>query len=311
MPVIQERRLALLFRRPLVRALMVVCIVSVVLSHVDRSALIGYLSRVDTGFLVVMVAVNGILLLVSAWRWHWIAVAAAVRAPFGEFVCATWLSWAVSEVGPPLVFGEWARFQRLRLLAPPLQLAITQFVDRLSAYVGLLALAAVSAGAYAGSREGVAGFPGAVVGAVALTGGAIIVTVLLRRFRGTLKRDIALLAVLRNLLVRPAHYGLSLLTNLLFTVNFVLAAMAVGCDVSPWSLALIAPLVLLGTGSLPSLISDWGKREAAAAFAFAQIGVDPGQGVAISLVYGAAHLAGALPGLLIMLRDAPARFARG
>lgn len=296
-----------MFRRRLVRLLLVLAIFGVLLSHVDRGALIGYLRGLDAKFLVAMLAVNAILLWASSWRWFWIATAAGVRAPLSDFVRATWLSWAVSEFGPSLVFGEWARFWRLRMCADPLRLGTSQFVDRLSAYLGLVALAMVSVSWYFGSSEGGIDLrPAAALAAVGAVGG-VMMTLLLRRFRRTLKRDIGSIGVLQNLLVRPTHYGLSLLTNLLFTANFVLSAMAVGCDASLWSLFCLAPLVLLGAGSLPSLVSDWGKREAAATIALTQIGLDPAQSLAISVVYGGMHLVSALPGLLIITGDHPAQ----
>ncbi len=305
------RRLALLFRRRPVRVLVVAAIFGVLLSRVDRSVLIAHLRGLDARFLVAMLGVNGLLLVVSSWRWYWIAAAAGVRAPLGDFVRATWLSWAVSELGPSLIFGEWARFQRLRRCAAPLPLAITQFVDRLSAYAGLLVLAVISVSVYAPANEDA--FAGRTVMVITAAGavGGIIVTALLRRFRRTLQRDTGSTAVLHNLLFRPTHYGLSLVTNLLFTANFVLAAMAVGFGASLWGVFLLAPLVLLGTGSLPGLVSDWGKREAAAVLALTPLGIDPERSLAISLVYGAVHLASALPGLLIITRDDRAAPASG
>jgi len=79
---------------------------------------------------------------------------------------------------------------------------------------------------------------------------------------------------------------------------FVVAAKALGVDLSTPSLMILAPPLLLAM-MIPITVSGWGLREAAAAGAWATLGLDPAQGVAVSVAYGLLIFLIALPGVLL------------
>jgi hypothetical protein len=98
------------------------------------------------------------------------------------------------------------------------------------------------------------------------------------------------------------HYGISLLIQCLLAANLSLAALGLGVgSVDAVRLLLLAPLLLLGVGALPGLVSDWGKREAAAVVLFAPAGLAVEESLAVSLVFGLIHMSMALPGALFLL----------
>lgn len=89
---------------------------------------------------------------------------------------------------------------------------------------------------------------------------------------------------------------------------FVVAARALGVDLSTPLLIILAPPLLLAM-VIPITVSGWGLREAAAAGAWTALGLDPAQGVAVSVAYGLLIFFIALPGVLLwrpVVKNAPA-----
>jgi hypothetical protein len=83
--------------------------------------------------------------------------------------------------------------------------------------------------------------------------------------------------------------------------NLWLAAYGLGMAGSGFDIYLIAPLVLGTLTLLPISIADWGSREAAALLFFSATPLTGEQIVAISVLYGIANLATALPAALLLL----------
>lgn len=278
---------------------MLVGVLATLSSLVDVQSAASRLRHLDGRYLGAMFAVNALVLVISTHRWFLLARSAGVQAPWPAFFRISWVSWGISECGPTLVASEWSRYWLLRGRASTVSLAVSQFVDRVSAYAMLVVLAAgvVLAVRPAGwsSTQSVA------VVAVLVTTGIVLVAALLRRFRNTVISGGAGFSLTRDLLAKPLPHGLSVLANLLFSVNLMLAAKAVGLPGDGSDVLLLAPLVLFATVSVPSLVSDWGKREAAAVLVLGQIGLAPEESVALSLVYGAVNMASALPGLAGLL----------
>ncbi|MDD7966777.1 lysylphosphatidylglycerol synthase domain-containing protein [Actinomycetospora lemnae] len=87
---------------------------------------------------------------------------------------------------------------------------------------------------------------------------------------------------------------------------FVLAARVAGVGVSLGQLLPLVTVALLAM-AVPLTVGGWGPREAAAAVAFAAVGLDAGQGLATAVVYGVLALIACLPGALVLLADALGR----
>jgi uncharacterized membrane protein YbhN (UPF0104 family) len=275
-------------------------VMAFIFAKIDRSALIAHLAHFDPAAGVAIVGVFLLSVALFARRWWQISRALGVDVPFKDFVRALWISQSVSECGPPLVIGELARFQLMRGVAETWQLVVGQAVDRFSGAIVLLFLVLGLTPIYLGWFSEFPGLKVAVFAAI-LVSSASAAAILARRFRRTARSHIERVLAVCNPLRSPGHYGLSMLLQLLLAVNFALAALGLGLSGAAPAVFLLAPLLLLGVSVLPGLISDWGKREAAAVFLLAPAGLTAEQSVAVSLIFGALHLLTALPGALLLL----------
>ncbi|MEJ2862376.1 lysylphosphatidylglycerol synthase transmembrane domain-containing protein [Actinomycetospora flava] len=104
----------------------------------------------------------------------------------------------------------------------------------------------------------------------------------------------------------PAVLVLSLVALAGLLSLFVLAARVAGVGAPLGQLLPLVTVALLAM-SVPLTVGGWGPREAAAAVAFAAVGLDPGQGLATSVVYGVLALISCLPGAVVLLADAVGR----
>jgi glycosyltransferase 2 family protein len=282
-----------------------------ILWRIDLLLLLDTLARFDWAYGVAMMGVYLLVLLLFAWRWRLIAGRLGIQAGYRDYVGALWLSQAVGELGPSLIVGELARFHALRGRTDSGRLAASQLLDRCSGQVALVAMVAALLPAY-GPLFGAGGasLSGIMAGGVLLFGAIGLTGALLQRVWPTLRSSTANWRGLLNPLAHPGHYGVSALLQALLTLNLALAAAGLGLGESLWAVALLGPLVLLGVGSLPGLVSDWGKREAAAVLLLAPAGLAPEQALAVSLIYGATHTLTALPGVLLLAKARRARAIR-
>ncbi len=289
---------ALSRHRP-VRWALVAVVILILSSRMDRAALLSVLRGFDPVHGLAMLLVCAALLGLFAWRWSLIAHALGIPVRYGVFLRGLWLSQAMAELGPPLLVGELARFRFLRGLAEDGRLLLSQIVDRCSGHAVLL-LMAVGLTPWLRQRFSLPAGPVAEVAALGLLllGAIAVGGWLAARLWPFLGRYATELGTVLNPLRRPGHFLLSLLIQLLLVLNLVLAAAGLGLAGSLVEVALLAPLLLLGVSVLPGMVSDWGKREAAAVILLAPAGLSAEQSLAVSLVYGAAHLLVALPGAL-------------
>lgn len=283
-----------------VRFVLVLAVLAFIFAKIDRSALMAHLSRFDPTMGAAIVGVFLLSIVVFALRWWRISRALGVRAPFKDFIRVLWISQSVSECGPPLVVGELARFQLMRGSAENWQLIVSQAVDRFSGKIALLLLALALTPVYLRLYSE---FPvlQLVLFALILLSLASVAIVVFRRFWPMARSHTGIVLALCNPLRSPGHYGLSLLIQLLLAANFALAAAGLGLSGDALTVFMLGPLLLLGVSTLPGLVSDWGKREAAAVFLLAPAGLTPEQSLAVSLIFGALHLLTALPGALLLL----------
>jgi len=285
----------------LIRLLLAAAVMAAILSRQNRTALAEALQRFDIRYALAILAVYGSALPLFAWRWKLVARALGIGGRYRDYLRGLWFSQAVGELGPPIVVGEWARFHALRGQANPGLLLVAQLVDRCS---GHLVLLLIVLGLMPSYRHGLLPLE-TLVPVPALLGLLLVVALvaglMLGRRLWRLPRPRAKsVASLFNPLLHPGHYWLSFILQGLLVLNWVLAAAGLGLTDNLGRVAWLAPLLLMGTGSLPGLVSDWGKREAAAILLLMPAGLAPEQALAVSLIYGAGHLAVALPGALAL-----------
>ena len=108
-----------------------------------------------------------------------------------------------------------------------------------------------------------------------------------------LARDVFLRQLVASLLIVASYVGVYLCCMRMIGVDTPLATAA---PLVPWVLLAMA---------IPLSIAGWGVREGAAALVWQAAGLDPAQGVAISISYGVVILLSSLPGALMLLRRGP------
>lgn len=296
---------------PGVRLLLVLAVLGVLLAKADRAELGRYLARFDPLYGMLMASVFLLLIGLFALRWWVIASRLGVQVPIGEFVRITWITQAISEVGPAMVVGELTRFQLMRRFGNGWPLAVSQGLDRLSGKLVLLVMVGLLTPYYLRLYRG---FPvGQVVLLVLLLCAAVGFFVwLARRFWPLAKAHSAAVRMLASPLQSPGHYLASLAVQSLLALNLVLSARALGVNHDFSMLFASGLLLLLGVAVVPGLVSDWGKREAAAILVFAPAGLGTEESLVVSLLFGTLHLLVALPGVLLLLQaERRPRFRRG
>lgn len=272
----------------------------------DSAAIGAAIAGASPGWLIAALLLSVPQVALSAWRWRY--TAARLGAPLGrrqayaEYYLATFLN----QVLPGGVAGDAARaWRHARELesghaawqAVVIERASGQFVLLLCALAALAASVPLQS-ALARAIDGRAGW---IIGA--LLAGAVGVAVLMRR-RGQLSGRIA--AVLgRSLLARdvwPVQLAASAGVVLSYITVYICCARMIGVTLPTAELWPLVPWVLFAM-AIPLSVAGWGVREGAAALIWAAAGLDPAQGVAISVTYGLVVLLSSLPGALVLLRQ--------
>lgn len=293
-------RLGRWFNHRGLRLALVLLLLGALLTKIDRVQLGQRLERFDPVYGLLAAGVFALLVGLFALRWWTIASALGIRAPLREFARITWITQAVSELGPALVVGELTRFQLMRGFGDGWPLAVSQGMDRLSGKLVLFLMVVVLTPVY---LHLYGDFPvrQLIFFAFLLLAAVSVFILVARRFWPLARTHSAVVRALASPLASPRHYAVSLLIQCLLAANIPLSALALGIAHDLPMLFVLGLLLLLGVGSLPGLVSDWGKREAAAILVLAPAGLSAEESVAVSLVFGALHLIVALPGALFLL----------
>lgn len=272
----------------------------------DSAAIGAAISGASPGWLIAALLLSVPQVALSAWRWRY--TAARLGAPLGrrqayaEYYLATFLN----QVLPGGVAGDAARAWRhareadaghAAWQAVVIERASGQFVLLLCA----LAALAASVPLQSALTRAIDGQPGWII-AVTLAGAVAVVLLLLSRV--SLSGRIG--AVLRRSLLARQVWPVQLLASagvvLSYITVFICCARMIGVTLPTAELWPLVPWVLFAM-AIPLSVAGWGVREGAAALIWAAAGLDPAQGVAISVTYGLVVLLSSLPGALVLLRQ--------
>lgn len=294
------------------RVALSVLLMAGIVSRLDGPGLLAIFQRFDMRYAAAMLGVYGLLLGAFAWRWALIGESLGINAGYFQYARGLWLSQAMGEMGPPLLAGEWARFHALKGQAAKSFLLASQMLDRVSGQIVLILWVVLLLPVYGPLFSTLIGASvrASILWLVLLLAALLIGIIWVARLTPGLRDQARLSRSILNPLRHPGHYGVSCLIQALLVLNWVLAAGGFDLLESSGRVALLAPLLLLGVGSLPGLVSDWGKREAAAVLILAPAGLSAEESLAVSLVFGTTHLIMALPGAFFWPRSQPPRPAR-
>lgn len=298
-------------------------LLAAILLWLEPRTLAAAFSAPEPAWLAAALALSFPQLALSAWRWRLTAARLGSPLPFGEALREYYVATFLNQILPGGVMGDaaraWRHARRPRTEAEggtPVGIAAWHavIIERASGQLALLAVVLATlpfapALQAAGARlftSSAGGSGSSLPLALALL--PVLVGVALWRGRRQLVRlgqavHQALLA--REVLLRQ------LLASLLIVASYVgvyLCCMRmIGIDTPAATAAPLVPWVLLAM-AIPLSVAGWGIREGAAALVWTAAGLDPAQGVAISIAYGVVVLLSSLPGALLLrhpVRRAP------
>lgn len=277
----------------------------------EPGALLDRVTNLAPGWILLALLISIPQVLLSAWRWQLTASGLGIVLPFAEAVREYYLGSFVNQVLPGGVMGDAARaWRHARTLPNAREAWHAVLIERASGQLALLvcaALALAGSPAFASALFEALGRhwgrapAGLTLLVIALSSGLLVW--LIRHLHAPLRRfarDIG-----RGLLASqlwPRQALASLLVVASYVAVFVCCARALG---DPTPVATLAPLLtlVLMAMAIPVSVAGWGVREGTAAVVWMVAGLKAGQGVAISITYGAVVLLSTLPGAWVLLAD--------
>ncbi|BES71722.1 lysylphosphatidylglycerol synthase transmembrane domain-containing protein [Marinobacter nanhaiticus D15-8W] len=253
-------------------------------------------------------------LFMSAWRWSFTARQLGLAIDWRDALREYYLATFVNQVLPGGVLGDANRALRHGAMTRQRSRAVhAVMIERLSGQVVLVILAVTAWAFLLSDRDGVAlsaGAGGVHVGLVAA--GMVFVAILAATFFRA--RVGPLIAAFRDALwvalLQPKVLGVQMLSSALVVGSYVMVflVLAWGMDVSmPQSILVPCVLCLLMTMVIPVTVAGWGIREGVAGALWVWAGYPAGEGLALSIAYGALFLISSLPGLPFVLPRACVR----
>lgn len=251
----------------------------------------------------------------AAWRWTVIARRLGVGLPWSKAVGMYYRSQFLNTVLPGGVIGDVHRAfdhgrsaERLGMAARAV--AVERSVGQV-VQVAITVLVIVAGGAAFGSAGGATGgadvggadfggvvFPALGIGAAVLVLAATIAAVASARVRNVLRREAAQLRVgLGSPAVAAQAIGASIVVCCCHIATFAIATTAVGAEVPPVRMLVLAVVVLLAA-AIPLNLGGWGPREGAAGWAFAVAGFGTAAGVSAATLFGVLAIVSLVPGVL-------------
>ena len=271
--------------------------------------LLNQLSNLDPSWVGLALVVGTAQVFASAWRWRYTAHCLGLTLPYTEAVREYYLASIINQLMPGGVVGDAYRAKRHSDVTEQRALAwLAVVVERFSGQLILVGLTAVVL-LYANTWQPLITsipfrFDWVVLTALVVTAIMLVaLTVWLRRSNVWVGRGLnALSGALKTAFWPWPRLALQVISSSAivgaYLVLFVLAAWALEVDRGFAMLAVLAPPCLLAM-VVPLTVSGWGLREATAAASWSLLGLDPAQGVAVSVAYGLLIFLTALPGLLM------------
>ncbi|WP_070990148.1 lysylphosphatidylglycerol synthase transmembrane domain-containing protein [Halofilum ochraceum] len=285
-------------------------LLTLLLTQVNAGAVAARLAALDVRWLLPIFALTVLQVIASAWRWRFTAARLGLPLPLGTAIREYYLATFANQVLPGGVLGDVGRAGRHAMASgEPGPAARAVVLERASGQVAaaVITVAALAVGAPALPSDATT---------VALIAGGVIATLAAMAFLRVRRQPAGMLAVfwrdtVRALLSRDAWLP-QLAGSLAIAASYVgvyaLAGIALDTpDLTTW-LPLV-PLVLLAM-VIPISVAGWGVREGVAAATWTAAGLNPADGTALAIAYGALVLVASLPGLVFLLFPATGGAAR-
>lgn len=275
-------------------------LLTAVVVWIDVGEMGAHLAQVDPLWVVIALALSAVQITLSVWRWRLTAAQLGLPLPFPLALREYMLAGFLNQLLPGGVLGDVSRAWRHASISHGTGQAVRAVLlergsgQLVMALIAIPALAALFGLAPAHWSWGI-------------TAGIIMALIGVSPWLREPARDATpgMVTDTRRALLTPRMLPLQLLGSAAvvatYLLVFVAAARAIGADLAVMQLLPLVPPVLLAM-LIPVTIAGWGLREGAAAAVWAVAGLDPAQGAAIALTYGALVLLAALPGALFLKR---------
>lgn len=276
-------------------------LLALLLTQLDASAVAARLAALDARWLLPILVLTVLQVIASAWRWRFTAARLGLALPLGRAIREYYLATFANQVLPGGVLGDVGRAGRHAMASgEPGPAARAVVLERASGQLAaaIIAVAALALGAPA--------LPSGT-GVIALMGLGVIGVLAAAAVLRARHQPAGLLATLwrdtrRALLGREAWLP-QLTASLGIAASYASVYALAGIALDTPGLATwlpLVPLVLLAM-VVPVSIAGWGVRESVAAAAWTAAGLDPADGTALAIAYGALALISSLPGLVVFL----------
>jgi hypothetical protein len=281
------------------------------LAAVNIGAVKARLYQIDPRWVLAGLLVLFVQLVIQAARWELLVARCGGNLPLPRAFRFSLIGVFFNQTLPSSVGGDAVRIWLLGKHSNWRVAAYSVFLDRV---VGVVALAALVVICLPWSFELIHNSVGRagllVIGLGCIAAGVVFVALasprlhILQRWAPT--RHLAAIAAVGSTVLRSppsvaAVFGLSLAIHLLTAAAAWCAARSVGADVTLVNLLFLVPPVILVT-VIPISIAGWGVREGAMVAAFGYAGLAPGDGLLVSLLFGAGFLViGVIGGLVWIL----------
>jgi uncharacterized membrane protein YbhN (UPF0104 family) len=267
------------------------------------------LSGLNAGWMLLVLILMLLQIMLLALRWRQIVIAAGAGLPFTAALRYSLIATFFNQTLPSTVGGDAARLWLLARRGAGWKLATySVLIDR---GVGVFVLAVIVAGCLPWTlaliREPVGRAMLVLIGIGSILGAAAFLAIPLAPKRWTSRwwatRHLVAVADIAWRLCRSARTMIFVaVLSIAIHVMTVVAAWATAKAVAmplefAFALFLIPPVLLIAT--IPISIAGWGVREGAMIAAFGYAGLAAGDGLVLSVLFGAAaFVVGALGGLL-------------
>lgn len=290
-------------------------LLAAILLWLEPRTLAAAFSAPEPAWLAAALALSFPQVALSAWRWRLTAARLGSQLRFGEALREYYVTTFLNQILPGGVMGDaaraWRHARRPRSEAgDATPIGITAWhavlIERASGQLALLAVVLAtlpfSPELQAASAKLLSASAGGPSPSLPLALALLPVLVGIALWRG--RRHFARLAnAAHQALLAREVFVRQLLTSLLIVASYVgvyLCCMRmIGIDTAIATTAPLVPWVLLAM-AIPLSVAGWGIREGAAALVWTAAGLDPAQGVAISIGYGVVVLLSSLPGALLL-----------
>jgi uncharacterized membrane protein YbhN (UPF0104 family) len=256
------------------------------------------IKNVNLIYLPIVVLLSIFQYLLSAWRWHFIALNTKSKIDYQDAIKFYYISGFLNNILPTGILGDIYRTMNIKVNNEKgniLKSFQSVIFERLSGQVSLLVTFILSlAFLFFMNKKYEAFF-------YTLT--LIIILILLTKlfFKYNLKsKYINNFKYIFSGRLFYKHFFLSLIIVITYITTYIICALALELNIDIVSFFVFAPLVLFSM-TLPVSIGGWGVRETTALAVSFLLGLSVSASVTVAIVYGLTNLICSVPGLYFLI----------